>query len=92
MQNGLKWDVRFDSSIPNGIESDPTRLRQILINLVGNGIKFTETGAVLLKCRTEASSDGTSMLYFDVIDSGIGMNETQIRLLFQPFAQADTSM
>ena len=89
---GLKWDVHFDGSIPKCIESDPTRLRQILINLVGNGVKFTEVGAVMLKCRTESAPDGRSLLYFDVIDSGIGMSETQIRLLFQPFAQADTSM
>ena len=89
---GLIWDVHFDNAIPKSIQSDPTRLRQILINLVGNGIKFTEAGAVLLKCRTEIGSDGKHTLYFDVIDSGIGMNDSQIRLLFQPFAQADTSM
>jgi CheY-like chemotaxis protein len=89
---GLIWDVQFDNAIPCSIKSDPTRLRQILINLVGNGIKFTEVGAVLLKCRAAMGNDGKHTLFFDVIDSGIGMNETQIRLLFQPFAQADTSM
>jgi CheY-like chemotaxis protein len=63
-----------------------------LINLISNGIKFTDVGVVLLKCRAEKIADGKSMLYFDVIDSGIGMDQAQLRLLFQPFVQADNSM
>ena len=89
---GLKWDVHLDSSVPSSIKTDPARLRQILINLISNGIKFTEVGVVMLKCRAEKTADEKGMLYFDVIDSGIGMNQTQLRLLFQPFVQADNSM
>jgi len=92
--------VQYDGPIPETVETDPTRLRQILINLVGNAIKFTEEGFVRIVVRhvsgtsnsrgsTAGGHDG--FLEFDVIDSGIGMDEAAISNLFQPFTQADTS-
>ncbi|HRX86035.1 MAG TPA: ATP-binding protein [Phycisphaerae bacterium] len=86
----LPFDVEFTSQLPQHIDSDPTRIRQILVNLVGNAIKFTEMGTVRLvvQCRAE---ENRHILSFDVVDSGIGMTRAQIVRLFRPFVQADTS-
>jgi signal transduction histidine kinase/ActR/RegA family two-component response regulator len=84
---GLALEVTYDGPIPQHIQSDETRLRQALINLVGNAIKFTETGTIRIVTRLSVES----LIEFDVVDSGIGMTEEQLSKLFQPFAQADTS-
>jgi PAS domain S-box-containing protein len=89
LDKGLEFVMRFDTPIPATIRSDPTRLRQILINLVGNAIKFTERGSVRMIARLEPSR---SMLAIDVIDTGIGIAADQIEQLFRPFRQADPSM
>ncbi|HYE62609.1 MAG TPA: ATP-binding protein [Phycisphaerales bacterium] len=89
---GLTLTVSFDSPIPTQITNDPTKLRQVLINLVGNAIKFTETGGVHIAARTATFHDGTPRLEIDVIDTGIGMTGEQIGRLFRPFSQADSSM
>ena len=87
----LPLEIEYDGPIPESIQSDPTRLRQILINLIGNAVKFTEVGTVRLVVRLlDAESDCPEM-QFQVIDSGIGMAREQIARLFQPFTQADTS-
>ena len=77
--------------IPESIITDSTRLRQILINLVGNAIKFTEAGSVRLVTRLLRSDDGPPRLCFDVIDTGIGMTQEQLTHVFRSFAQADSS-
>ncbi len=82
--------VVHEGKIPSVIFSDPTRLRQILINLVGNAIKFTERGEVRVVSRL-VHVDGLTKLQFDVIDTGIGITAEQIQRLFQPFSQADAS-
>ncbi len=87
---GITFEVEYPGPIPESITSDPTRLRQILINLVGNAIKFTEVGGVILSVRS-ASADAGPAAQFEVIDSGIGMNEEQLARVFQPFTQADSS-
>jgi PAS domain S-box-containing protein len=87
---GLSFDVEWLGSIPAQIRTDPTRLRQILVNLIGNSIKFTETGRIRLTARF-APNGADSRMQFDVIDTGIGMTEEQRSLLFQPFVQADSS-
>jgi len=87
----LPLEIEYDGQIPQSIQSDPTRLRQILINLTGNAVKFTEVGKVRLVARLlDAESDEPKM-QFEVVDSGIGMTEEQIASLFKPFQQADTS-
>ena len=88
---GLTLKVEYDCPIPQQILSDPTRLRQILINLVGNAVKFTETGTIRLVVRLLNAKSTDPRIEFDVVDSGIGMSEEQTCKLFKPFAQADTS-
>jgi signal transduction histidine kinase len=88
---GLALEVKIEGPIPESICSDPTRLRQILINLVGNAVKFTETGRIQLVTRLQDANSSEPKLKFDIIDTGIGMSEEQADKLFQPFTQADTS-
>ncbi len=87
----LPLQIEYDGPIPQAIQSDPTRLRQILFNLIGNAVKFTEVGKVrLVACLLDAETDEPKM-QFEVVDTGIGMTEEQIAKLFIPFNQADTS-
>ncbi|MGE3315763.1 MAG: ATP-binding protein [Planctomycetaceae bacterium] len=86
----LTFVVAAKGAVPQTIASDPTRLRQILINLVGNAIKFTHAGSVQL--IVSLITDGPQpQMRFDVIDSGIGMSEKQLTGIFDPFTQADAS-
>jgi len=85
----LEFDIEFIGPIPETIRTDPLRLRQILVNLLGNAIKFTETGGVRLLIRM--AEDGEPHMQFDVIDTGIGMTQEQAGRLFRAFGQADTS-
>ena len=70
---------------------DPTRVRQILFNLLGNALKFTERGGAMIRARTEPMGDGRVHVVLTVGDTGIGMNDSQQARLFQPFSQADSS-
>ncbi len=88
---GLSFDIEYVDAIPETIQTDPTRLRQILINVVGNAIKFTKAGGVRLITRF-VERDGKPCMQFDVLDTGIGMTDKQAEKLFQPFAQADLSI
>jgi len=85
---GLTLEARFATPIPESIETDPVRLRQILVNLVGNAVKFTEVGRVTLEMHCDVASE---RLRIDVIDTGIGMTPDQQTKLFGAFVQADTS-
>jgi len=89
---GLPFEVRFDGPIPETICSDPTRLRQILINVVGNAIKFTETGSVQIVTRLLTGKNQHPQLQFDVIDTGMGIPQAKIEHLFLPFMQEDNSV
>ena len=88
---GLPLQVKYQTPIPERINSDPTRLRQILINLVGNAIKFTEKGSVELNVAFDRTNRWKPKLRFSVIDTGIGMTEQQVKKIFEPFTQADGS-
>jgi len=86
----LPFNIEYIGVIPDTIQSDPTRLKQILVNLIGNAIKFTETGGVRLITRCD--DDGAEpKMQFDVLDTGLGMTEEQLGNLFQAFSQADSS-
>lgn len=86
---GLSLTMEFGTPVPEVIRTDPTRLRQILINLVGNAIKFTQVGGVRIVLAFEPANSG---LRFDVVDTGIGVPAEQASRLFAPFTQADGSM
>ena len=88
---GPRLRLEFLGPLPSTILSDPLRIRQILMNLIGNGIKFTECGDIVLRVSLVESDPETPRLVFDVTDSGIGMSEEQLARLFQPFTQADAS-
>ncbi len=77
--------------LPTIIRGDPTRLRQILFNLVGNAIKFTSEGQVALTVEVERQEEGDCILHFTVADTGIGIPNEKQTLIFDAFAQADTS-
>jgi PAS domain S-box-containing protein len=87
----LSLNAEYIGPIPESIQTDPTRLRQILINLLGNAIKFTETGGVRLVVRFVCRQGASPVMQFDVVDSGVGMTQEEVAKLFQPFTQADTS-
>jgi PAS domain S-box-containing protein len=89
---GLPLGLEYEQNIPGIIETDPTRLRQILVNLIGNAIKFTEVGSVRVVMGLDASFAHETELKFDIIDTGIGLSKEHMELLFQPFSQVDTSM
>ena len=81
-----------DVDVPCSLVGDPLRLEQVLINLAGNAIKFTETGEVVVRASLEdAEPDGDATLQFTVRDTGIGMTEAQVATLFEAFQQGDTS-
>jgi PAS domain S-box-containing protein len=86
---GLSLSAEFDSPVPRTIASDPVRLRQILVNLVGNAVKFTEQGGVTLRVSMDETDQ--SSMKIAVRDTGIGMSDEQIGRLFQAFEQADAS-
>ncbi len=89
-QKNLDFNVEFIGAVPAVIRTDPTRLRQILFNILGNAIKFTEEGAVRLIVRS-VPNDDTPHIQFDVLDTGVGMSREQSAGLFRPFSQADGS-
>jgi signal transduction histidine kinase/CheY-like chemotaxis protein len=84
----LAFSVELETTIPKTIFCDAVRLRQILLNLLGNAFKFTSKGKVTLKVGYNTI---TRLIYFDVIDTGIGLTELQISRLFTAFTQADSS-
>jgi CheY-like chemotaxis protein len=88
---GLTLREEYEGPLPETITTDPARLRQILVNLVGNAIKFTEAGGVRIVTRLLRHGGHEPKLRFEVLDTGIGIPETAIGKLFQPFTQVDAS-
>ncbi len=88
---GLALETEIALSVPDAILSDPTRLRQILTNLIGNSIKFTPSGLISVVMDTCASATGEPLLRVRVHDTGLGMDDEQISRLFQAFSQVDAS-
>jgi signal transduction histidine kinase/CheY-like chemotaxis protein len=84
---GLEMSLDYDATLPACIQGDPLRIRQILLNLTSNAVKFTEHGSV----RIEVSRLGDNRLKVSVTDSGIGIDEEQLNRMFQRFTQADSS-
>jgi len=89
---GLQFDVFVDDALASRYVGDPTRIRQIAANLVGNAIKFTNHGEITLEVYLRDDTDPASPIAIGVSDTGIGMTEAQRAALFRPFTQADTSI
>ncbi len=90
-EKGIDLVADLAPDAPETIITDPTKLRQILVNLVSNAVKFTEAGEVRIAVRPVPREDGL-WIAFEVRDTGIGMSEEQLGRLFQPFTQADSTM
>jgi signal transduction histidine kinase len=90
-EKGIEFLVSIRNCLPEILCSDPTRVRQILFNIVGNAIKFTEEGSVQLLIGTDHSIFPKPNLVFKVVDTGIGLSDLQKQRLFKPFSQADSS-
>jgi len=90
-QKGIELAWLVDDSVPKSLVGDPGRLRQILINLVGNALKFTETGEIRLRVRADLISDDKVVLHFAVSDTGVGVPLSKQERIFESFAQADSS-
>ncbi|MEW6266109.1 MAG: PAS domain S-box protein [Thermodesulfobacteriota bacterium] len=90
-QKGLELILDVQPDAPDHLEGDPGRLRQIILNLVGNAIKFTEQGRVSLEAELESTGEMETALHFTVTDTGIGIPEEKQALIFEAFTQADGS-
>jgi len=88
---GLELACQIEPDVPAGLVGDAGRLRQVVINLVGNAIKFTEEGEVVLRVRQQSASHRQTVLHFAVTDTGIGIPEEKRGVIFRMFEQADTS-
>ncbi len=88
---GLELAVHLTPDVPRNLIGDPLRLKQVLINLVGNAIKFTHRGEIVVSVERVPSADSPALLRFAVTDTGIGIAETKLPNLFSSFTQADSS-
>jgi CheY-like chemotaxis protein len=91
VEKKLAFTIEYVGAIPETIQSDPTRLRQILLNFVGNAIKFTAKGGVRILVRCDAPLSRDPRLTIEVSDDGIGLTDMELRKLFTAFTQADAS-
>ncbi len=90
-EKGLKFTVSFGKDTPVKLAFDQTRVSQILINLIGNAIKFTENGSIKLVIKNKKSNNKKASILFEVTDTGIGIDPSKIEKIFDKFAQADAS-
>jgi signal transduction histidine kinase/CheY-like chemotaxis protein len=90
-QKGLELVCHVGPEVPQVVRGDPTRLRQIVVNLVGNAIKFTERGEVVLRVESNASNQSDNELHFAIEDTGIGISSEKQRLIFEAFTQGDST-
>ena len=90
-RKGLELACHVDPLVPESLRGDPGRLRQVLLNLIGNAVKFTADGEVVLRVGVAGEAGKTVLLRFEVTDTGIGINAEQRERLFQPFSQGDSA-
>jgi signal transduction histidine kinase/CheY-like chemotaxis protein len=90
-QKGLELICDIEPDVPAGVVGDPTRIQQVLTNLVGNALKFTERGHVFIAVREDSRTEGSTRLHFSVTDTGIGIPAEQHEAIFEAFRQADGS-
>ena len=87
----LELACHIDPAVPDALVGDPSRLRQVVVNLVGNAIKFTQHGEVIVHVEVDQKDDQSVLLHFAVADTGIGIAREKLKSVFQAFEQADTS-
>lgn len=91
MEKGIRLDYRWEGKVPRSISSDPYRLKQLLLNLVGNAIKFTDQGSVVVVADIEQVDDQAE-LAIEVRDTGVGIPQDKLETVFEPFVQADDTV
>ena len=91
-ERGLEFICLVDPDVPAYVRGDPGRIRQILLNLTGNSLKFTSSGEVTIYASVDSQTDVEAVLRFIVADTGIGIDPEKVDLLFEPFVQADASV
>jgi two-component system, sensor histidine kinase and response regulator len=92
VERGLELKADVSADVPDGLKGDSGRLRQILVNLLGNAIKFTHHGEVVLRVTTDAAiAHDDVALHFSISDTGVGIPESRLGNIFEPFTQADSS-
>jgi TMAO reductase system sensor TorS len=91
-KKGLELICRIDDQLPTALNGDPGRLRQVLTNLVGNAVKFTEAGEILVSVSLLEQNEDTTLVRFEVKDTGIGIDPEAQEHIFDAFSQADSSM
>jgi len=90
-EKGLAPVCEMAPDVPRDLTGDPSRLRQVLLNLLGNAVKFTESGEVSLRVTTDDAASGSNMLRFTISDTGIGIPQEKLGAVFERFTQADSS-
>jgi PAS domain S-box-containing protein len=90
-QKGLELACHIHPNVPDALVGDPLRLRQVIVNLVGNAIKFTERGEVVLQVKAKSCPNGNAQLCFSVTDTGIGIPPEKQAVIFEAFSQGDSS-
>ncbi|HIJ87302.1 MAG TPA: hypothetical protein HPP97_06390 [Desulfuromonadales bacterium] len=91
LKKGLDLNICIDDNLPKLLKGDPVRLRQVITNLLGNAIKFTTFGSVQLHVQNEHEDDQACTVHVTVSDSGIGISEESLEMIFKPFVQVDGS-